>query len=97
MEERLISLAQPYGWGTKIEIAVERKTSGDYRKLNKGHMRVFPNNNKLESLVRNVLPAPVVEQKESMHVCFLGPRQPLPKDLSFLLRVRPAKIWAVRS
>lgn len=46
MEERLIGLAQPYGWVTKIEIAVERKTSGDYRKLNKGHMTVFPNNNK---------------------------------------------------
>lgn len=92
MEERLISLAQPYGWVTKIEISVERKTSGDYRKLKKGHITVFPN--KLESLVRNVLPAPVVEQKESMHVCFLGPRQLLPKDLSFLLRVRPAKIRA---
>lgn len=90
MEERLIALAQPYGWVTKIEISVERKTNGDYRKLKKGHITIFPNN--LESLVSNVLPAPIIQHKESLHVCFIGPRQPLPRDLSFLLRVRPANV-----
>ena len=90
MEERLIALAQPYGWVTKIEISEQKKTNGDYRKLKKGHITIFPNN--LESLVSNVLPAPIIQHKESLHVCFIGPRQPLPQDLSFLLRVRPARI-----
>jgi hypothetical protein len=90
LEERLISRSQPYGWTTKIEISLDKSTSGAYRKLKKGHICVFQQD--LDSLIDNVLPAPLFRQRESIRICFVGPRKPLPKDISFMFRVRPAKI-----
>lgn len=88
--ERLISISQSFGCIYKVEINKSRTTSGSYRKLRKGHITVFPNN--LEDLTEDVLPHPITYTMERIGICFVGPTQPLPKDMAFILAVRPAKV-----
>ena len=90
VEERLIGLYQACGWITKFQIDVEKGTSGRYRKLKKGHVTVFPND--VEGLACNVLPHPLASELERMHVCFVAPQKPVPKDVEFVLAVRPEKL-----
>jgi hypothetical protein len=92
LEERLISLYQPCGWITKFQIDLDKGTSGRYRKLKKGHVTVFPND--VQGLCSNVLPHPLVTEMESLHVCFIPPRKPTPKDIEFVLAVNPQKLKA---
>ncbi|KAL4403586.1 hypothetical protein CABS03_15038 [Colletotrichum abscissum] len=96
LEERLIGIHMPCGWITKLTIDVEKSTSGRYRKHKRGHITVFPND--VQGLAANVLPHPLVEELERLHVCFVGPRTPVPSDLSFMLSVNPqhlkrALVW----
>jgi hypothetical protein len=90
VEERLIGLYQACGWITKFQIDVEKGTSGRYRKLKKGHVTVFPND--VEGLACNVLPHPLTSELERIHVCFVAPRKPVPKDTEFVLAVNPEKL-----
>ncbi|KAK0745439.1 hypothetical protein B0T18DRAFT_307442, partial [Schizothecium vesticola] len=90
VEERLISISQSFGLLIKLEINENRTTNGNYRKLRKGHITVFPNN--IEDLTTNIHPHPITHTMSRIGICFLGPRQPLPKDVAFMLAVRPQKV-----
>ena len=90
LEERLIGLYQPCGWITKFQIDLDKGTSGRYRKLKKGHVTVFPND--VQGLCSNVLPHPLVTEMENLHVCFVPPRKPTPKDIEFVLAVNPQRL-----
>jgi hypothetical protein len=90
LEERLIGIYAPCGWITKLTIDVEKWTSGRYRKHKRGHITVFPND--VQGVAAQVLPHPLVEERERLHICFVGPRKPVPSDLAFMLSVNPQKI-----
>ena len=90
LEERLIGLHRPCGWITKFQIDLDKGTSGRYRKLKKGHVTVFPND--VQGLCSNVLPHPLVTETENLHVCFVPPRKPTPKDIEFVLAVNPQRL-----
>ncbi|GJC89505.1 hypothetical protein ColLi_12343 [Colletotrichum liriopes] len=90
LEERLIGIYRPCGWITKLTIEVEKWTSGKYRKHKRGHITVFPND--VQGTASNVLPHPLLDELERLHVCFVGPRRPMPSDLGFMLSVRPVKL-----
>ena len=79
VEERLIGLYQACGWITKFQIDIEKGTSGSYRRLKKGHVTVFPND--VEGPASDVLPHPLASELERIHVCFVTPRKPVPKDV----------------
>ncbi|KAI9103957.1 hypothetical protein DFS34DRAFT_576435, partial [Phlyctochytrium arcticum] len=89
LEERLLARSQSSGWIIKLEIH-PYKTNTDYRKLQKGHISVFPKC--VQDLASNVLPHPGTFLQDKIAVCFIGPRQPPPEDVAFMLAVRPAKI-----
>jgi hypothetical protein len=90
LEEHLIGLYQPCGWITKFQIDLDKGMSGQYRKPKKGHMTVFPND--VQGLCSNVLPHPLVTEMESLHICFIPPRKPTPKDIEFVLAVNPQSL-----
>ncbi|KAK2005446.1 hypothetical protein LZ32DRAFT_673453, partial [Colletotrichum eremochloae] len=90
LEERLIGIYTPCGWITKLTIEVEKWTSGKYRKHKRGHITIFPND--VQGTASNVLPHPLLDELDRLHVCFVGPRKPVPSDLSFMLSVRPARL-----
>ncbi|KAF6783348.1 hypothetical protein CSOJ01_15909, partial [Colletotrichum sojae] len=90
LEERLIGIYIPNGWITKITIEIETPTSGKYRKHIKGHITVLPND--VKGIAADVLPHALVDEKEWIHICFVGPRKPEPRDLGFMLRVRPQRL-----
>jgi hypothetical protein len=89
LEERLIGIYTPCGWITKLNIDIEKVTTGRYRKHKRGHITVFPND--VQGLA-NALPHPLVEELERLHVCFVAPRKPVPQDLAFMLSANPQKI-----
>ncbi|KAH6960093.1 hypothetical protein BKA56DRAFT_456277, partial [Ilyonectria sp. MPI-CAGE-AT-0026] len=66
MEEWLIGMYIPCGWITKFQIDIEKATNGRYRKHKKGHITVFPND--MENLVSKVLPHPMMNELERIHV-----------------------------
>jgi hypothetical protein len=90
LEERLIGIYIPCGWITKVTIDLEKGTSGRYRRHIKGHIMPVPND--VQGLAANVLPHPLLEERERIHVCFVGPRKPAPQHLSFMLSVNPQKV-----
>jgi len=92
IEERLVAKSQSFGFIARLEIDKQYVGGGGYRKLKRGHITVFPNN--LEDLSTNILPHPLVSCLERIAVCFIGSRQPPPRDVAFMLAVRPAKIRA---
>lgn len=90
MEERLIGLYIPCGWITKFQIDIEKATNGRYRKHKKGHITVFPND--VENLVSKVLPHPMMDELERIHVCFVAPRKPVTTDIAWMMSVRPQRL-----
>jgi hypothetical protein len=90
LEERLIGLYIPCGWITKFQIDIEKATNGRYRKHKKGHITVFPND--VENLVSKVLPHPMVDELERIHVCFVAPRKPVPTDIAWMMSVNPQRL-----
>ncbi|KAJ4175614.1 hypothetical protein NW767_015725 [Fusarium falciforme] len=86
VEEKLIALNSCYGFVTRYSIASSQKQSARYPKHIKGHITVFPNN--VQELATNVLPHPLVQVMEEIHVSWQGAEKPAPSDLSGLLSVR---------
>lgn len=52
----------------------------------KGHITVFPNN--VQELATKVLPHPLLQVMDEIHVSWQGAEKPSPSDLSSLLSVR---------
>ncbi|KAH7202797.1 hypothetical protein BKA60DRAFT_499119, partial [Fusarium oxysporum] len=86
VEEKLIGLNSCYGFVTRYSIASSQKQSVGYPKHIKGHITVFPNN--VQELTTKVLPHPLVQVMEEIHVSWQGVEKPAPSDLSGLLSVR---------
>ncbi|KAI8649722.1 ATP-dependent DNA helicase [Fusarium keratoplasticum] len=86
VEEKLIALNSCYGFVTRYSIASSQKQSVRYPKHIKGHITVFPNN--VQELATRVLPHPLVQVMEEIHVSWQGAEKPAPSDLSGLLSVR---------
>lgn len=92
VEEKLIALNACYGFFTKHTRATESGESANYQKHIKGHITVFPNN--VKELTSNVLPHPLLQVMEEIHVSWHGSEKPLPRDLAGLLSVRRRKVEA---
>jgi hypothetical protein len=86
VEEKLIVLNSSYGFVARYSIESSRKQSAWYPKHIKGHITVFPNN--VQELATKVLPHPLVQVMEEVHVSWQGAEKPAPSDLSGLLSVR---------
>ncbi|RSL86104.1 hypothetical protein CDV31_016452 [Fusarium ambrosium] len=86
VKEKLIALNSYYGFVTRYSIASSQKQSARYPKHIKGHITVFPNN--VQELATKVLPHPLVQVIEEIHVSWQGAEKPVPSDLSGLLSVR---------
>jgi hypothetical protein len=86
VEETLIALNSCYGFITKYSLPEGNQQSVRYTKHVKGHMKVSPNN--VQELVANILPHPLWNVMEEIHVSWQGPGKPTPPDLSALLSVR---------
>ncbi|EEU34861.1 uncharacterized protein NECHADRAFT_88347 [Fusarium vanettenii 77-13-4] len=86
VKEKLIALNSCYGFVIRYSIASSQKQSARYPKHIKGHITVFPNN--VQELATKVLPHPLVQVMEEIHVSWQGAEKPAPSDLSGLLSVR---------
>ncbi|KAH6953994.1 hypothetical protein BKA56DRAFT_563966, partial [Ilyonectria sp. MPI-CAGE-AT-0026] len=86
VEEKLIALNSCYGFVTRYSIASSQKQSVRYPKHIKGHITVFPNN--VQELATKVLPHPLLQVMDEIHVSWQGAEKPGPSDLSSLLSVR---------
>ncbi|EWY79575.1 hypothetical protein FOYG_17269 [Fusarium oxysporum NRRL 32931] len=86
VEERLIALHAPFGYITKFTVDNKAPSGLKYRKHVKGHIVVFPN--KVDDLVATVLPHPLLEAIENIHVSWSGSSKPNPTDVGHLLQVR---------
>ncbi|KAM4061988.1 PIF1-like helicase [Hirsutella rhossiliensis] len=77
-----------------MAIGLDNKTrSGiSYRKHVKGHIVVFPN--KVDDLVATVLPHPLLQAIENIHVSWSGSAKPGSADVGHLLRVRKSRVAA---
>lgn len=87
VEEKLIALNSCYGIFTRHAVVPSgQRQTVRYPKHIKGHVTVFPNN--VQELATSVLPHPLVQIMEEIHVSWQGPEKPTPRDLSALLSVR---------
>lgn len=86
VEEKLIALNSCYGFVTRYSVASGHKQNAIYPKHIKGHITVFPNN--VQELATKVLPHPLVQVMEEIHISWQGAEKPAPSDLSGLLSVR---------
>jgi hypothetical protein len=86
VEEKLIAMNSCYGFVTRYSIPSSQKQTARYPKHIKGHITVFPNN--VQELATKVLPHPLVQVMEEIHVWWQGAEKPAPSDLSGLLSVR---------
>ncbi|KAJ4217443.1 hypothetical protein NW757_014636, partial [Fusarium falciforme] len=86
VEEKLISLNSCYGFITKYSVMDGQRQGVTYPKHIKGHITVFPNN--VQELVTRVLPHPLIQVMDEIHVSWHGAQKPGPSDLSRLLSVR---------
>ncbi|GJN66049.1 hypothetical protein PLICBS_000065 [Purpureocillium lilacinum] len=86
MEQKLIGLNSCYGFIATYSIPGGKKQTARYPRHVKGHITVFPNN--VQELATKVLPHPLLQAMEEIHVSWHGPEKPAPKDLSGLLSVR---------
>lgn len=77
LEERLIALQAPFGYITKFTVDNKTPSGASYRKHVKGHIVVFPNN--VEDLVATVLPHPLLQTIENIHVSWSGANRPSPR------------------
>ncbi|EXU95534.1 hypothetical protein X797_011371 [Metarhizium robertsii] len=86
VEEKLIALNSCYGFLTRYSVASGHKQNAIYPKHIKGHITVFPNN--VQELATKVLPHPLMQVMEEIHISWQGAEKPAPSDLSGLLSVR---------
>ncbi|KAH7186536.1 hypothetical protein DER44DRAFT_681763, partial [Fusarium oxysporum] len=92
LEERLIALQAPFGYITKFTVDNKTPSSASYRKHVKGHIVVFPNN--VEDLVTTVLPHPLLQTIENIHVSWSGANKPNQAEVGSLLQVRKSRVIA---
>ncbi|KJZ70684.1 hypothetical protein HIM_09908 [Hirsutella minnesotensis 3608] len=92
LEERLVALQAPFGYITKFTVDNKTPSGVSYRKHVKGHIVVFPNN--ANDLVATVLPHPLLQTIENIHVSWSGANRPSPADVGTLLRVRKSRVIA---
>ncbi|EXM14869.1 hypothetical protein FOTG_16742 [Fusarium oxysporum f. sp. vasinfectum 25433] len=85
VEEKLIAMNSCYRFVTRYSIPSSQKQTAKYPKHIKGHITVFPNN--VQELATEVLPHPLVQVMEEIHVSWQGAEKPAPSDLSGLLSV----------
>jgi hypothetical protein len=90
MEEFLISLNKAYGFFARFRNEKSTTSGVDYRRHINGHVTVFPGD--LENIVSNILPHPLLQRLEHIHVSWSGHKRPEPEDISKLLRVRKKKV-----
>ncbi|KAI1357186.1 hypothetical protein F5Y08DRAFT_347151, partial [Xylaria arbuscula] len=95
VEERLIALQSAFGYITKFTVDNKTRSGISYRKHVKGHIVVFPN--KVEDLVATVLPHPLLQTIENIHVSWSGASKPGPADVGHLLQVRKSRVRAALS
>jgi hypothetical protein len=95
VEERLIALQVPFGYITKFTVDNKTPSGLSYRKHVKGHIVVFPN--KVEDLVATVLPHPLLETIENIHVSWSGSSKPSSADVGHFLQVRKSRVRAALS
>lgn len=95
VEEKLIALQSAFGYITKFTVDRKTRSGISYRKHVKGHIVVFPN--KVEDLVATVLPHPLLQTIESIHVSWSGAGKPSPADVGYLLQVRKSRVTAALS
>ncbi|KAM4064093.1 VrtJ [Hirsutella rhossiliensis] len=86
VEEKLISLNSCYGFVTRYNIPGGQTQAVRYPRHVKGHITVFPNN--VQELATKVLPHPLLQALDEIHVSWQGAEKPAPCDLSGLLSVR---------
>ncbi|KAH7110954.1 hypothetical protein EDB81DRAFT_768727 [Dactylonectria macrodidyma] len=86
VEEKLIALNSCYGFVTRHSIPGGQRQSLMYPRHVKGHITVFPNN--VQELATKVLPHPLLQVMDEIHVSWQGAEKPGPSDLSSLLSVR---------
>ncbi|KAM4062348.1 hypothetical protein HRG_013567 [Hirsutella rhossiliensis] len=84
LEERLIALQAPFGLITKFNVDSKTPSGINYRKHVKGHIVVFPN--KVEDLVATVLPHPLLQTIENIHISWSGSSKPGTADVGHLLQ-----------
>ncbi|XP_044714565.1 PIF1 protein [Hirsutella rhossiliensis] len=92
VEERLIALHAPFGYITKFTVDNKTCSGISYRKHVKGHIVVFPN--KVDDLVATVLPHPLLQAIENIHVSWSGSAKPGSADVRHLLQVRRSRVAA---
>ncbi|XP_044714515.1 PIF1 protein [Hirsutella rhossiliensis] len=92
VEERLIALHAPFGYITKFTVDNKTRSGISYRKHVKGHIVVFPN--KVDDLVATVLPHPLLQAIENIHVSWSGSAKPGSADVRHLLQVRRSRVAA---
>ncbi|KJZ70576.1 hypothetical protein HIM_10044 [Hirsutella minnesotensis 3608] len=92
VEERLIALHAPFGYITKFTVDNKTRSGISYRKHVKGHIVVFPN--KVDDLVATVLPHPLLQAVENIHVSWSGSRKSGSADVRHLLQVRKSRVAA---
>uniref|UniRef100_A0A8H7K5M9 DUF6570 domain-containing protein n=1 Tax=Bionectria ochroleuca TaxID=29856 RepID=A0A8H7K5M9_BIOOC len=92
VEERLIALQAPFGYITKFTVDNKTPSGVSYRKHVKGHIVVFPNN--VDDLVATVLPHPLLQTIENIHVSWSGANRPSPAEVGTLLQVRKSRVTA---
>ncbi|KAG7408961.1 ATP-dependent DNA helicase PIF1 [Fusarium oxysporum f. sp. raphani] len=92
LEERLIALQAPFGYITKFSVDNKTPSSASYRKHVKGHIVVFPNS--VEDLVTTVLPHPLLQTIENIHVSWSGANKPNQVEVGSLLQVRKSRVIA---
>ncbi|XP_044717275.1 PIF1-like helicase domain-containing protein [Hirsutella rhossiliensis] len=100
VEEKLIALNSCYGFVTRYSVPGGQKQTLRYPKHVKGHITVFPNN--VQELVTKVLPHPLLQVMDEIHISWQGAVKPTPSDLSSLLSVRRrvverALVWLKRN
>jgi hypothetical protein len=93
--ERLIALQASFGYITKFTVDNKTPSGLSYRKHVKGHIVVFPN--KVEDPVATVLPHPLLETIENIHVSWSGYSKPGAADVGHLLQVRKSRVRAALS
>ncbi|KAM4064217.1 AAA domain-containing protein [Hirsutella rhossiliensis] len=85
VEEKLIALNSCYGFVTRYSVPGGQKQTLRYPKHVKGHITVFPNN--VQELVTKVLPHPLLQVMDEIHISWQGAVKPTPSDLSSLLSI----------
>ncbi|KAH8661824.1 hypothetical protein BGZ61DRAFT_432557, partial [Ilyonectria robusta] len=86
VEEKLIALNSCYEFVTRYSIPGGKRQTLRYPRHVKGHITVFPNN--VQELAAKVLPHPLLQVMDEIHVSWQGAEKPGPSDLSSLLSVR---------